>query len=156
MDTLRLPALPTLAFDSFLNSASPQLDAAHVWTSAWSLVLLGFASGALLGLGFAREQFLGGYQTWRRRLLRLGHIACIALGLLQMLYELSPAAHAAQGFVSATRAAWILGACAMPLVCWLAAWRKPLRHLFFVPVVALSTAVTLTLVAVHATNAGAA
>lgn len=156
MDALRLPAFPSFVFESLVNSASLELDAAHVWTSAWSLVLLGFASGAAIGLGFAGEQFLGGYQTWRRRLLRLGHIACIALGLLQMLYELSPAAHAAGELVSATRAAWIVGAFAMPLVCWLAAWRKPLRHLFFVPVVALSTAATLTLFALGATNGGAA
>jgi len=156
MDALRFPAFPAFAFDSFLSSASPQLDAAHVWTSAWSLVLLGFASGALLGLGFAGEQFLGGYQTWRRRLLRLGHIACIALGLLQMLYELSPAAHAAGELVNATRAAWIVGAFAMPLVCWLAAWRQPLRHLFIVPVAALSTAATLTLLCVGTANGGAA
>lgn len=139
-----------------MNSASLELDAAHVWTSAWSLVLLGFASGALLGLGFAGEQFLGGYQSWRRRLSRLGHIACIALGLLQMLYELSPASEPGVALASATRAAWIVGAFAMPLVCWLAAWRQPLRHLFIVPVAALSTAATLTLLCVGTANGGAA
>lgn len=156
MDSLRLTAFPTSAFGSSACAAVARLDATHVWTAAWSLVVLGFASGAVLGLGFADEQFLGGYPTWRRRLLRLGHIACIALGLLQMLYELSPAAHSGGALAGATRAAWILGAVAMPLVCWLAAWRKPLRRLFVVPVLALSTAAALTLVAVSARHGGAA
>jgi hypothetical protein len=31
----------------------------------------------------------------------------------------------------------IVGAVAMPSVCYAAAWRDPLRHLFFIPVVSL-------------------
>jgi hypothetical protein len=33
----------------------------------------------------------------------------------------------------------------MPVVCFLAGWRESLRHLFFIPVAALSAAVVLTL-----------
>jgi hypothetical protein len=29
---------------------------------------------------------------------------------------------------------FIVGAATMPTVCFLSAWRKPFRHLFFVPV----------------------
>ena len=34
---------------------------------------VGVVSGATIGLFFHREAFLGGYDTWRRRLVRLGH-----------------------------------------------------------------------------------
>ena len=36
-----------------------------------------------------------------------------------------------------------LGAATMPLVCYLAAWRKPFRHLFFVPVAAVAAGVAI-------------
>lgn len=132
------------------------LGLSAIWFAAWTLVLLGFVSGAALGLGFHDARFLGGYDSWRRRLLRLGHIACIALGLLQMAYALSPAGATGGGLGVWCRALWLLGAFAMPAVCWLAAWRKPLRRLFAVPVTFLSAAVTLTLIAIGRTNAGAA
>jgi hypothetical protein len=131
-------------------------DLSFTWTAAWALVLLGLVSGAMLGLGFHNAAFLGGYDSWRRRLLRLGHIACVALGLLQMAYALSPASHAGGAFGAACRALWFVGAFAMPLVCWLAAWRKPLRHLFVLPVASLIAAVTLTLIALGRAESGLA
>ena len=32
---------------------------------------------------------------------------------------------------------FVAGAVSMPTVCFLSAWRKPLRHLFFIPVLSL-------------------
>ncbi|MCY3002290.1 MAG: hypothetical protein NTV21_10850 [Planctomycetota bacterium] len=125
----------------------PQVDwnASGLWSFGWALVLAGFASGALLGLGFHAEDFAGGYTSWRRRLTRLGHIACVALGVLAMLVALSPAAEATGTLASLCFGLWRLGAVAMPTVCFLSAWRKPLRHLFVLPVLALSLAAALTL-----------
>lgn len=117
-----------------------------LWTSGWALVLTGFVSGAALGLGFDRESFLGGYASWRRRLLRLGHIACVALGILQMLVALSPAGAASGPLASACFLLWRLGAFSMPAVCFLSAWRPAFRHVFAVPVVSLCSAAVLTLV----------
>lgn len=57
--------------------------------AGWSLILCGFVSGSLLGLGFHRAEFLGGYGSFRRRLLRLGHIALVALGMLNVLFSVS-------------------------------------------------------------------
>ncbi len=131
-------------------------DLSFTWTAAWAFVLLGFVSGAVLGVGFHSAEFLGGYDSWRRRLLRLGHIACVALGLLQMAYALSPAAQVDGAFGAACRALWFVGALAMPLVCWLAAWRKPLRHLFALPVTSLIAAATLTLIALGRAESGLA
>jgi hypothetical protein len=129
-------------------------DVSLTWTAAWALVLVGFVSGAALGLGFHDAAFLGGYDSWRRRLLRLGHIACIALGLLQMAYALSPASRVDGTLGGACRALWFVGAFAMPTVCWLAAWRKPLRHLFALPVASLTAAATLTLIALGRAESG--
>jgi hypothetical protein len=39
--------------------------------TVWAGMLAGVLSGAIIGLFFAREDFMGGYQSWRRRLTRL-------------------------------------------------------------------------------------
>ncbi|MBI2497067.1 MAG: hypothetical protein HYV75_03810 [Opitutae bacterium] len=103
-----------------------------------------FACGAVLGLGIHREEYLGGYGSFRRRMLRLGHIALAALGMLNVLYGLAPAT-AGDGGSRALLPGVLLaaGAVAMPLVCFLSAWRQPFRHLFFIPVVLLLAAVGL-------------
>ena len=116
------------------------------WSAGWTLVITGFASGAALGLGFANAEFLGGYPSWRRRLLRLGHVACVMLGVLQMLFALSPAASAPHALLTAQ--CWLAGSIAMPIVCALAAWRQRFRALFFIPVLSLFAASTLTLLGV--------
>ncbi|MGE3809614.1 MAG: hypothetical protein AB7K24_33535, partial [Gemmataceae bacterium] len=109
------------------------------------LILTGFLSGSLLGLGFHRQDFLGGYGSFRRRLLRLGHIALVALGMLNVLFSVS-AAHLADSWrVEAASIAFVVGGVAMPSVCFLSAWRARFRHLFFIPVTALVLAVVLVL-----------
>src|SRR5688500_11249151 len=60
------------------------------WTFGWALVLSAFVTGAGIGLAFHRDDFLGGYGSFRRRVVRLGHIAQAALGMLNVLYSLSP------------------------------------------------------------------
>ena len=45
------------------------------WYAGWILILTAFLTGAGLGLSFHREDFWGGYASFRRRLVRLGHIA---------------------------------------------------------------------------------
>ena len=113
------------------------------WQAGWMLVLVGFAVGSGIGLGFARDEFLGGYTSLRRRMLRLGHIALVALGLLNVLYGLSPV-----GTTSAGTTAGILlasGAIAMPGICFLTAWRPVFRHAFALPVALLVVAVILVL-----------
>jgi hypothetical protein len=50
-------------------------------------VLLAFATGAGLGLFFHRDDFLGGYNSFRRRIVRLGHIALAALGMLNVIFS---------------------------------------------------------------------
>lgn len=109
------------------------------WTAGWWLILAGFVSGAVLGLFFHREGWLGGYGSFRRRMLRLGHIACAALGMLNLIVA-----------VAGQSSVWfVVGGVTMPVVCWLTAWREKCRHLFFLPVLTLVVAVVLTIFGVR-------
>jgi hypothetical protein len=108
----------------------------------WSLITVGFAGGALLGAGFHRDGFFGGYGSWPRRLLRLGHVACVALGMLNLLLvatlpDAPPLA----------RHALALGGVAMPLACFLVAFRPRWRGIFALPVALLLVAAIDALVA---------
>jgi len=108
----------------------------------WMGMLAGVVSGAVIGLFFHREDWMGGYQSYRRRLTRLGHIAFFGLGFLNLLFALS----ARELFLVGTwlwlaSFALMLGAVTMPLCCFLSAWRKPFRHLFPVPVLSVTTGI---------------
>ena len=113
------------------------------FTAGWWLILVAFLAGAVLGLGFHREDFLGGYASFRRRLFRLGHIALAALGALNVIYGLAPITSPAGVLAALPGALLLAGAIAMPAVCFLAAWKEPLRRLFPVPVALLAAAVLL-------------
>ena len=110
------------------------------WVAGWGLILLGFISGAVIGIGFHQDTFLGGYASMRRRMVRLGHIACVALGVINILCSLAPGPGALAPILL------LVGGILMPVVCFLCAWRTPWRHAFPVPVAALVTAVVLILI----------
>ncbi len=59
------------------------------WSVGWWLILMAFVTGAILGLFFHDEKFMGGYDSFRRRLARLGHISLAALGMLNVLFAVS-------------------------------------------------------------------
>src|SRR5262245_31206777 len=115
------------------------------WYFGWALILTAVLTGAILGLFFYREDFLGGYASFRRRILRLGHIALAALGMINILYGLSPAAAQSAPGARVASLGFIIGGVAMPAVCFMTSWRVGFRYLFFVPVVALVVAVIGTL-----------
>ena len=101
-------------------------------------MLGGVVSGALIGLFFHRDGWLGGYGAFSRRMLRLGHISFFGLGFLNLFFAFTaerlglPEPYLGLGGI-----ALIVGAVAMPLSCFLSAWRKPFRHLFPIPVTAV-------------------
>jgi len=106
---------------------------------AWGWITLGLLSGAVQGIGFHRESWMGGYNAWRRRLTRLGHIAFLGTGMLNLALALTVRS-LGMTQESLMYPGWLLiiGAVSMPTVCYLAAWRKPMRQLFFVPVLSLT------------------
>ena len=109
--------------------------------AAWVGIGLGVTSGALTGLQFHEDDWLGGYGSWRRRMVRLGHIAFFGIGLLNLAYALTiESLHWAAPPVAL---AYALAATVllMPGVCYLSAWRKPLRRLFPIPVACVLAAV---------------
>src|ERR671920_2018040 len=114
------------------------------WQYGWWLVLAAFATGAIIGLRFHREDFLGGYNSFRRRLVRLGHIALAALGLMNVLFGVSSWPPPGTWMSDAASFCFVLGGVAMPAICFLTAWRQGFRHIFAVPVTALVLAVVFT------------
>jgi len=113
----------------------------------WLGMLGGVLSGAVVGLFFHREDWMGGYGSYRRRLTRLGHISFFGLGFLNLIFAATAAQLLLHGGWLAT-ASWglIVGALTMPVCCFLSAWRKPWRHLFPVPVVAVITGIVAILI----------
>ena len=117
--------------------------------AGWSGMLGGVVSGAALGLFFHKENWMGGYASFRRRLARLGHISFFGLGFLNILFAFTNQLVALpHGAASLAAGALIAAAVAMPTCCFLAAWRSSFRHLFAVPVVGVFTGIVATLVGV--------
>ncbi len=108
----------------------------------WLWIVLGFASGALLGLRFHDEQWLGGYASWMRRLYRLAHISFFGLGLLNLLFFLTVRATGISFQIASF--AFALGALTMPLCCVLAAHKPNFKPVFALPVLSLMTGALLT------------
>src|SRR5688500_1280219 len=101
--------------------------------AGWIGFLGGAVTGALMGLCFHREDWLGGYGSFPRRMIRLGHIARFGLGLINILFALTAATLAPSPGAQMATAPLVVGMITMPLSCCLTAWRKPFRHLLFVP-----------------------
>lgn len=114
--------------------------------AAWIGILLGFLSGMMLGMFFHREEWLGGYGSFRRRMYRLGHISFFGLGAVNLFFWLTMKLNPADGaLVTVASGAFILGAITMPLCCVVMAHFPKLHLVFAVPVVSLITGGLLTL-----------
>lgn len=106
--------------------------------AAWIGFLLGALAGAVPGLFFHRSDWLGGYASWQRRMIRLAHIAFFGLGFLNLAFAMTVRALDLDSGLRATSVLLVLGAATMPAVCYLSAWRKAFRHLFFIPVASIT------------------
>jgi len=101
----------------------------------WSSMIMGALSGAIIGLFFHRDEWAGGYGSFRRRMLRLGHIAFFGLGILNLLFGLTiQAITLPDTYLTIASSGFMVGVVAMPLCCFLSAWHKPFRHMFPIPV----------------------
>ena len=114
------------------------------WFVGWSMVLAAFLTGAAIGTRFHQSYFLGGYDSFSRRVIRLGHVALAALGMLNILFALSPLS--TNAVTQAASVCFVAGGVLMPAICFLTGWRERFRSLFFLPVIALVLAVVLTLI----------
>jgi len=120
---------------------TPQLNL----IAAWVGILLGFASGMVLGLFFQRENWLGGYTSMKRRLYRLAHISFFGLGAVNLLLYFT-AQHSGLPSASTELACWafIIGAITMPICCILMAHFPRTQPLFALPVLSLLLGGVLT------------
>lgn len=114
--------------------------------AGWSSILLGVVLGLYMGIRFQSDDWLGGYNALPRRMVRLAHVALVALGMLNILAagSLSRSALPSQ---LVTTASWtmIAGALAMPTCClWIATGSRRFE-MFAVPVLCLVTALILTI-----------
>ncbi|MBM4184808.1 MAG: hypothetical protein FJ207_11450 [Gemmatimonadetes bacterium] len=57
--------------------------------AGWAGMLGGVVAGAVIGLFFENEDWMGGYASFRRRLTRLGHVAFFGLGYVNILFALT-------------------------------------------------------------------
>lgn len=111
----------------------------------WLWVLVGLVAGAIVGMFFYDDRWLGGYASWRRRMVRLAHISLVGTGLLNLAFAFSLDRLSSDAATRLASPLLVVGGVAMPLVCLLAAWRPGWRRVFFIPVTALLAAVALIL-----------
>lgn len=109
--------------------------------AAWLCFLSGAVAGAVTGLFFHREDWLGGYTHWRRRMVRLGHIAFFGIGLLNAVFVFSADHLELTSGLEIPAYLLILAAATMPTVCYLSAFRDGFRKLFFIPAGAVTAAI---------------
>jgi len=106
--------------------------------AGWIGMLGGVISGALIGLFFEREDWMGGYASFRRRLARLGHIAFFGLGFLNVAFALTTKGLPESAWLATASWSLVVGAASMPVCCFLSAWRSGFVRLFPIPVAAVS------------------
>ena len=110
---------------------------------AWIGFFCGCVAGAVPGLFFHGNDWLGGYRSWQRRMIRLAHIAFFGVGLLNLSFALTARTLGLEAGLQIASVLLIVGAVAMPLVCYLSAWKMAFRHLFFIPAVSVSVGIGL-------------
>jgi hypothetical protein len=115
--------------------------------AGWIGMLGGVVSGAVIGLYFHKDGWFGGYSSFGRRMLRLGHISFFGLGFLNLFFALTAdKLGLPQPYLKIASIALIVGAITMPTCCFLSAWRKPFRHLFPIPAFAVLMGIVSLLV----------
>jgi hypothetical protein len=114
------------------------------YSAAWIGICLGCVGGAIQGLFFHGETWLGGYNSWPRRMLRLGHISLVAIGFINLAFALTVTVLGIGESIVWPSRLLVFGAITMPLVCYLSAFRDSFRHLFFIPALSVITATAMT------------
>ena len=113
--------------------------------AAWIGFLMGCIAGAVPGLLFYEKEWLGGYASWPRRMIRLAHIAFFGIALLNIAFAFTIRTFGLDRDAKIPSLLLIAGAVTMPLICYLSAWKPVFRHVFFIPAVCVILAVWLVL-----------
>jgi len=113
--------------------------------AAWIGILLGGLAGATQGLFFDKEDWLGGYGSWKRRMLRLGHISFFGIAFINLSFAMSAIVLGIEDRVAVSSILFLVGAICMPLVCYLSAIKTMFRHLFFIPALSVIAGIIMFL-----------
>lgn len=117
----------------------------NLW-AGWTGMMFGLVSGALIGLKFHLEDFAGGYASFRRRMLRIGHLAFFGLGIINVLFALTlTSSGVVLSYPAVASTSLAAAVFVMPAVCFLTAWKKPFRHIFPLPVILVAVSLLLLL-----------
>ena len=112
----------------------------NLW-AGWTGMMFGLVSGAVIGLRFHREDFAGGYASFPRRMLRIGHLAFFGLGIINVVFALTlTSSGVVLSYPAVASASLAAAVFLMPTVCFLTAWKKPFRHIFPLPVILVAIA----------------
>lgn len=111
--------------------------------AAWIGFLLGCLAGAISGLFFHKSDWLGGYASWQRRMIRLAHIAFFGIGFINLSFALTARTLGLAAGLQTISILLIAGALTMPAVCYLSAWKPVFRNLFFIPTVSVTVGIAL-------------
>lgn len=116
----------------------------------WLWILVGISVGAIMGLWSFNGPFnspVGDYTALPRRLLRLSHIAFIALGVINILYgyEISKINLLLRYKQLGSRSA-MYGAILMPLLLLAAVFVESFKYLTVIPVILLFIAILVMVV----------
>ena len=112
--------------------------------AGWCSILLGILLGLYMGVKFRSDNWLGGYGALSRRMVRLAHVALIALGMLNIVAAQSLSESHLSG-IAVTIASWTMIASVplMPVCCLAVAGGCRRFEIFIAPVLTLLIALTL-------------
>jgi len=112
----------------------------------WACILASVVMGLWMGVRFQEENWLGGYGTLARRMVRLAHIALAALGIVNIEFGRSIGELGlSSGLVHIISFAFIVGAVSMPACCLLIATKSRRFEMFALPIGSLTVALVLTI-----------
>ncbi len=111
--------------------------------AGWIGFLLGCVFGAVQGIFFHKQDWLGGYNSWQRRITRLGHISFFGLGFINLAFALTVRSLNIQDGIEISSYLLVAGLVTMPLFCYLSAIKEAFRQLFFIPTASVALAIIL-------------
>ncbi len=114
--------------------------------AGWIGMLCGVISGVLLGFFFHKDAWMGGYNSFRRRICRLGHISFFGLGFINLFFGVTQKTlDFPLTFAHLASLSFIVGAVTMPLCCFITAWKERMRHFFPIPVISVALGLIILL-----------
>ena len=83
--------------------------------AAWIGIALGFVAGAIIGIFFHDDYWAGGYVSWQRRMIRLGHISFFGLAFINLSFALSVKVYSIYFGDQIISYLFVIGAISMPI-----------------------------------------